>query len=105
MVAKLDKVVLKEPWSCSGRGVRYIASAAGICSGIKFESFEAPVANWVRNVIGQQGGIMYWTSAWSFNAKSNLSDTADCQFSAQIMDSITEMSSLRSHTNWRLFLR
>ena len=58
MVAKLDMVVLKEPWSCSGRGVRYIASAAGKCSGIKFESFEAPVANWVRNVIGQQGGIM-----------------------------------------------
>ena len=39
-------------------GIVYIASAAGICSGIKFESFEAPVANWVRNVIGQQGGIM-----------------------------------------------
>ena len=41
------KSVLKEPWSCSGRGNRVVGAA-----------LDTPTENWIRNVIKNQGGIM-----------------------------------------------
>lgn len=46
-IAKRQHSVLKEPWSSSGRGVRYV-------NGI----LDVPMANWARNIIDRQGGIM-----------------------------------------------
>lgn len=57
-VGEFERVVLKEPWSCSGRGVRYIAPVASVSSGIRFEAYAEPIVNWTKNVIRQQGGIM-----------------------------------------------
>ena len=41
------KIVIKAPWSSSGRGVRYIDTV-----------LDAALANWAKNVIKSQGGIM-----------------------------------------------
>jgi len=46
-VQEMGTCVLKEPWSCSGRGVRYVDSG-----------LSAQAMGWVRNVISRQGGIM-----------------------------------------------
>lgn len=48
MIGQYGKSVLKSPWSCSGRGIRYINTP---------EPDEHTVG-WLRNVIRQQGGIM-----------------------------------------------
>lgn len=42
-----SKSVLKELWSCSGRGNRIVG-----------KSLDTPTENWVRNVMKSQGGIM-----------------------------------------------
>ncbi|MBQ7471709.1 MAG: hypothetical protein IJS97_04700 [Prevotella sp.] len=47
-VCKLPKSVLKAPWSCSGRGVRYVS---------KPEDWPRN-RTWAQNVICRQGGIM-----------------------------------------------
>lgn len=39
--------VVKEPWSSSGRGVRYVGP-----------SLDEPTTNWARNIIIRQGGLM-----------------------------------------------
>ena len=41
------KIVVKAPWSSSGRGVRYVDG-----------EFSAPMAGWITNVISRQGGVM-----------------------------------------------
>ena len=41
------KIVIKAPWSSSGRGVRYIDTV-----------LDAALANWAKNIIKSQGGIM-----------------------------------------------
>lgn len=41
------RVVIKAPWSSSGRGVRYIDTV-----------LDAALANWTKNIIKTQGGIM-----------------------------------------------
>lgn len=46
-LSQLGRVVAKEPWSSSGRGVRYITR----------ETFTEAVENWIRRVIITQGGL------------------------------------------------
>lgn len=41
------KAILKAPWSCSGRGIRYIDSLQ-----------DAYTTNWAHNIIRKQGGVM-----------------------------------------------
>lgn len=52
VVAELEKAVIKSPWSCSGRGVKYVTRA-------DFQSGEhlSPMERWAANIISQQGGI------------------------------------------------
>lgn len=47
MLQETRKVVIKAPWSSSGRGVRYIDTV-----------LDPALANWAKNVIKAQGGIM-----------------------------------------------
>mgnify|MGYP000845861421 FL=1 len=47
MLQTIGKAVIKAPWSSSGRGVRYVDSI-----------LEPALANWAKNVIKMQGGIM-----------------------------------------------
>lgn len=54
----LERCVLKEPWSCSGRGVRYVACEPVVNSAVRFEPLAMPLLNWAQNIIKQQGGIM-----------------------------------------------
>lgn len=42
------RMVVKAPWSSSGRGVRYITSAL----------LDLSTQNWIKHIIAQQGGIM-----------------------------------------------
>ena len=44
---RIGKAVIKAPWSSSGRGVRYVDTV-----------LDAALANWSKNVIKTQGGIM-----------------------------------------------
>lgn len=46
--------VVKSPWSCSGRGVRYIAETEHDSGRILSPS----LAGWLRNILRQQGSIM-----------------------------------------------
>lgn len=41
------KSVVKAPWSCSGRGVRYVE-----------HTLEQPLIGWCRNILSRQGGLM-----------------------------------------------
>lgn len=47
LLKKIDKAVIKAPWSSSGRGVRYIDTM-----------IDPAILNWANNVIKQQGSIM-----------------------------------------------
>ena len=47
LLEKIDKAVIKAPWSSSGRGVRYIDTM-----------IDPAILNWANNVIKQQGSIM-----------------------------------------------
>ncbi len=47
ILQSLGKAVIKAPWSSSGRGVRYVDTV-----------LDAALANWSKNVIKTQGGIM-----------------------------------------------
>ena len=47
LLKKIDKAVIKAPWSSSGRGVRYIDTM-----------IDPAILNWANNVIKQQGNIM-----------------------------------------------
>lgn len=47
LLSRLHSIVVKEPWSSSGRGVRYIT-----------DSIDTTTENWIRNTIAKQGGIM-----------------------------------------------
>lgn len=48
MMSQFGRSVLKSPWSSSGRGVRYVATAVP----------DSHTSGWLRNVIRLQGGIM-----------------------------------------------
>ncbi len=48
LLNQYGEVVLKAPWSSSGRGVRFVNSAR----------FDQYVVNWMRRVITQQGAVM-----------------------------------------------
>lgn len=47
LLSRHQAIVVKEPWSNNGRGVRYIA-----------DSIDTATENWIRNTIAKQGGIM-----------------------------------------------
>ena len=46
LLRRNGRSVVKAPWSCSGRGVRYVDDA-----------LDAHGLGWLRNVMGQQGGV------------------------------------------------
>ena len=52
VIANMDKAVVKAPWSCSGRGVRYV-TRQDFRNGQDYTAFE----RWASNVIYQQGGV------------------------------------------------
>jgi len=47
-IEQYDKVVLKSPWSCSGRGIRFVSK----------ENCTPSLFRWIENIISQQGSIM-----------------------------------------------
>lgn len=47
-VCGFDNAVLKAPWSCSGRGLRFVS----------VDGYSAHVQGWVRNIIRTQGCVM-----------------------------------------------
>lgn len=44
---RFGKIVVKAPWSSSGRGVKYVDGG-----------FSVPMAGWIANTIARQGGVM-----------------------------------------------
>lgn len=48
-LAETHKIVLKAPWSSSGRGIRYVISQ---------EDVTPQLNGWINNVIGRQGSVM-----------------------------------------------
>ena len=53
---KHGKIVVKEPWSSSGRGIRYVFGMAG--EGRAGVEMNQQVVNWITNVVTKQGSIM-----------------------------------------------
>lgn len=56
LLAKYEKIVVKEPWSSSGRGVRYVFGRTA--DGSEDLGPEPPLKNWIANVVARQGSIM-----------------------------------------------
>ena len=53
---KHGKIVVKEPWGSSGRGIRYVFGMAEAgSSGVEMDQ---RVVNWIANVVARQGSIM-----------------------------------------------
>ena len=48
LIEKYENVVLKSPWSCSGRGIRFVNK----------DNFTPSLFRWIDNIISQQGSIM-----------------------------------------------
>lgn len=48
LIEKYGKVVLKSPWSCSGRGIRFVNK----------DNCTPSILRWIDNVISQQGSVM-----------------------------------------------
>lgn len=55
-LAKYGKIVVKEPWSSSGRGVRYVSGRPG--DGRGGSGMTPQAVNWMANVVARQGSIM-----------------------------------------------
>lgn len=65
-ISGTDGVILKEPWSSSGRGVRHVDNV-----------IDEPTSNWINNIISKQGGIMvepFYTKVCDFGMEF-ISDT------------------------------
>lgn len=59
VVSRFDSVVLKAPWSSSGRGLRFVAkSLDGKQEGWQRHSFDANQEGWLRNLLSKQGSVM-----------------------------------------------
>lgn len=59
-------VVVKAPWSCSGRGVRYIDG-----------NLSEPLSNWIRNILRQQHGVTvepYYNKVLDFGMEFEVRD-------------------------------
>lgn len=66
VIARKGKVVIKAPWSCSGRGVRYVE-----------DSSDKAVLRWAENVIKQQGGVTvepYYNKVYDFGMEFEAKD-------------------------------
>lgn len=48
LVEKYNNVVLKSPWSCSGRGIRFVNK----------NNFTPSLFRWIENIVSQQGSLM-----------------------------------------------
>lgn len=48
LIEKHENVVLKSPWSCSGRGIRFVNK----------DNFTPSLSRWIDNIVSQQGSIM-----------------------------------------------
>lgn len=72
VLQKIGKAVIKAPWSSSGRGVRYVDTV-----------LDAALANWSKNVIKTQGGVMiepYYNKVKDFGVEF-YSDTEGVHYS------------------------
>lgn len=56
-LAKQGKVVLKAPWSSSGRGIRYVVDNEEVSSK-EYNGITMQLEGWINNVIRKQGCIM-----------------------------------------------
>ena len=60
LLQRFDQIVLKAPWSSSGRGIRFLSSQtlqdSGALSGD--ESCTMHMAGWLRNLLQRQGSVM-----------------------------------------------
>lgn len=56
-IMEMHQCVLKAPWSCTGRGIRYIDLKDSTL--FQKDSFEkSPIGHWAMHVISRQGGIL-----------------------------------------------
>lgn len=66
-IEKYDNVVLKSPWSCSGRGIRFVNK----------ENCTPSLMRWVDNIIGVQGCVMlepHWDKLRDFAMEFEVKD-------------------------------
>ncbi len=72
VVKRNERSVLKAPWSCSGRGVRYVNS-----------EMDGHQAGWCRNVISRQGGIMvepYYNKVLDFGLEFEITEVGQVNY-------------------------
>lgn len=72
VVKRNGQSVLKAPWSCSGRGVRYVLS-----------ELDDHQAGWSRNIIVRQGGIMvepYYNKVLDFGMEFEISEDGQVNY-------------------------
>lgn len=70
-VAQLGKAVVKAPWSCSGRGIRYV-TAEDFCG-----AHHTSLDNWMANIIARQGGMTvepYYNKVKDFGMEFEMRD-------------------------------
>ncbi len=56
-ILRHKQLVLKAPWSSSGRGVRYVAQANNLQAGVH-HGVDGHLAGWIRNIVLRQGCVM-----------------------------------------------
>ena len=72
VVKRNEQSVLKAPWSCSGRGVRYVLS-----------ELDDHQVGWCRNIIARQGGIMvepYYNKVIDFGLEFEISEAGQVNY-------------------------
>ncbi len=71
-VCELGRAVVKAPWSCSGRGVRYV-TAEDFVPASHLDSLD----NWINNIIARQGGMTvepYYNKVRDFGMEFEMRD-------------------------------
>ena len=72
LVGHLGKAVIKAPWSCSGRGVRYVTA-----EDFKADGNHVSLDNWIANIIARQGGMTvepYYNKVKDFGMEFEMRD-------------------------------
>lgn len=77
------KVVVKAPWSCSGRGVRYFScdSSAAVADGLTGGGDLDAFLRWASNIIKSQGGVTvepYYDKVKDFGMEFEVKDGKVC---------------------------
>ena len=72
LVAQLGKAVVKAPWSCSGRGVRYVTAEDFVG-----KDRNVSLDNWIVNIVTHQGGMTvepYYNKVKDFGMEFEMRD-------------------------------